>query len=31
MTGSEVDILDVCSGDEWNKGHLAEAIHIPHG
>lgn len=31
MTGSEVDILDVCNGDEWNKGHLAEAIHIPHG
>lgn len=31
MTGSEVDILDVRNDDEWNKGHLAEAVHIPHG
>ncbi|MEB6202463.1 persulfide dioxygenase-sulfurtransferase CstB [Mammaliicoccus fleurettii] len=31
MTGEEHNVLDVRNDDEWRKGHLKQAIHIPHG
>ena len=29
MTGEEHNVLDVRNDDEWRKGHLKQAIHIP--
>ncbi|MBN4910345.1 persulfide dioxygenase-sulfurtransferase CstB [Staphylococcus sp. EG-SA-13] len=31
MTGKEEYILDVCNDEEWNNGHLDQAVNIPHG
>ncbi|HLR18961.1 MAG TPA: persulfide dioxygenase-sulfurtransferase CstB [Staphylococcus sp.] len=31
MTGEESHVLDVRNNDEWNDGHLSQAVHIPHG
>ncbi|MCD8889423.1 persulfide dioxygenase-sulfurtransferase CstB [Staphylococcus arlettae] len=31
MTGKEEYILDVRNEEEWNKGHLDQAVNIPHG
>lgn len=28
--GSDVIVIDVRSEDEWNSGHVDQAIHIPH-
>ena len=27
---SDVIVIDVRSEDEWNSGHVEQAIHIPH-
>ena len=24
-------ILDVRNDNEWNNGHLSQAVHVPHG
>lgn len=29
-TDSDVIVIDVRSEDEWNSGHVEQAIHIPH-
>ncbi|WP_204172252.1 persulfide dioxygenase-sulfurtransferase CstB [Staphylococcus sp. GDY8P72P] len=31
MTGKEEYILDVRNEEEWNNGHLDQAVNIPHG
>ncbi len=31
MTGKEEYILDVRNYEEWNNGHLDQAVNIPHG
>lgn len=31
MTGKEEYILDVRNDEEWNNGHLDQAVNIPHG
>lgn len=31
ITGKEQHILDVRTEEEWQNGHLSQAIHIPHG
>ncbi|EJE06736.1 MULTISPECIES: persulfide dioxygenase-sulfurtransferase CstB [Staphylococcus] len=31
MTGKEEYILDVRNDEEWDKGHLDQAVNIPHG
>ncbi|UXU83841.1 persulfide dioxygenase-sulfurtransferase CstB [Mammaliicoccus sciuri] len=31
MTGKEECILDVRNEEEWNNGHLDQAVNIPHG
>ncbi|MDW3796704.1 persulfide dioxygenase-sulfurtransferase CstB [Staphylococcus saprophyticus] len=31
MTGKEEYILDVRNEEEWNNGHLNQAVNIPHG
>src|SRR5699024_137311 len=31
LAGDEEKILDVRNNDEWNRGHLPQAVHIPHG
>ncbi|UXV32202.1 persulfide dioxygenase-sulfurtransferase CstB [Mammaliicoccus sciuri] len=31
MTGKEESILDVRNEEEWNNGHLDQAVNIPHG
>src|SRR5699024_107677 len=31
LTGDEENILDVRNNEEWNRGHLPQAVHIPHG
>ena len=30
MTGKEEYILDVRNEEEWNNGHLDQAVNIPH-
>ncbi len=31
ITGNESHILDVRNDNEWNNGHLSQAVHVPHG
>ncbi|MGW8120915.1 persulfide dioxygenase-sulfurtransferase CstB [Staphylococcus xylosus] len=31
MTGKEEYILDIRNEEEWNNGHLDQAVNIPHG
>lgn len=31
LAGDEENILDVRNDEEWNRGHLPQAVHIPHG
>lgn len=31
MTGKEDNILDVRNEEEWNEGHINQALHISHG
>ncbi|SUL30484.1 Metal-dependent hydrolase with rhodanese-homology domain (RHOD) [Staphylococcus aureus] len=31
MTGKEEHVLDVRNDEEWNNGHLDQAVNIPHG
>ena len=31
MTGKETHVLDVRNDEEWNQGHLEQAVNIPHG
>lgn len=31
ITGKEVNVLDVRNDEEWNNGHLEQAVNIPHG
>ena len=31
ITGQEEHILDIRSQDEYNRGHIEHAVHIPHG
>ena len=31
ITGNEVHVLDVRNDNEWNNGHLSQAVHVPHG
>lgn len=31
ITGEEVHVLDVRNEEEWNNGHLEQAVNIPHG
>lgn len=31
ITGQEKNILDVRNNAEWQSGHYAQAVHIPHG
>lgn len=31
MTGKEEHVLDVRNDEEWNNGHLYQAVNIPHG
>ena len=31
IKGNEPHILDVRNDNEWNNGHLSQAVHVPHG
>ncbi|GAA5417828.1 hydroxyacylglutathione hydrolase [Paraliobacillus ryukyuensis] len=31
ITGNEKNVLDVRNDEEWDGGHLQQAVHIPHG
>lgn len=31
ITGNESHVLDVRNDNEWNNGHLSQAIHVSHG
>lgn len=31
ITGNEAHVLDVRNDNEWNNGHLSQAVHVPHG
>ncbi|WP_210140979.1 persulfide dioxygenase-sulfurtransferase CstB, partial [Staphylococcus sp. GDX8P113P-2] len=31
ITGEEANVLDVRNEEEWNNGHLDQAVNIPHG
>ncbi len=29
ITGNEAHVLDVRNDNEWNNGHLSQAVHVP--